>query len=261
MALLKALRAFSIFILPFLGLETKAAETSRLDQIMEKGVLRVGTSGDYRPFTFLDKESGQFSGFDIDMAKSLSIALGVKLEFVQTSWPKLSDDLASNKFDIAMGGVSITLERQKKGFFSLPYLRDGKTPISLCKNEKKFQNLSDIDRPDVKVIVNPGGTNEKFDRTFLKKAQIVVFNDNTKIFDEIISGHADVMITDATEARLQQKLHAKILCAVHPSKPFDFAEKAYFLPRDVELKFFVDQWLNNIMHTPAYKDLTVKWIE
>jgi cyclohexadienyl dehydratase len=244
-----------------LALPVQAAESSRLDQIIEKGILRVGTTGDYKPFTYLDKDASQYSGLDIDMAGGLASALGVKVEFVPTSWPKLMEDFAANKFDIAMGGVSITLERQKKAFFSLPYLRDGKTPITLCKNKKKFETIESIDKPKVKAVVNPGGTNEKFARAHFKNAQIVVVGDNTKTFDEIIAGRADVMVTDATEARFQQKQHPGILCAVHPDKPFDFAEKAYLLPRDPAFKFFVDQWLYIVTRSAGYKNALAKWVE
>jgi len=140
------------------------AEGSRLDAILESHALRVGTTGDYRPFTALDKKSGEYSGFDIDMARSLAQALGVQIEFVPTTWSNLAKDLAGGVFDIVMGGVSVTLDRQRKGFFSAPYMRDGKTPIARCADEEKFQTLSEIDRPGVKVIANPGGTNERFDR-------------------------------------------------------------------------------------------------
>ena len=81
------------------------------------------------------------------------------------------------------------------------------------------------------AIVNPGGTNEKFARANLKKARILVHPDNVTIFQQIVDGKADLMMTDAIEARLQSRLHPE-LCAVHPQQPFDFAEKAYLLPRD-----------------------------
>jgi len=152
------------------------AEGSRLDAILESHALRVGTTGDYRPFTALDKKSGEYFGFDIDMARSLAQALGVQIEFVPTTWSNLAKDLAGGVFDIAMGGVSVTLDRQRKGFFSAPYMRDGKTPIARCADEEKFQTLSEIDRPGVKVIANPGGTNERFDRARLHAAEIVIYS-------------------------------------------------------------------------------------
>src|SRR5208283_2173783 len=82
------------------------AQGSRLDEILQRGVLRVGTTGDYRPFTALDKTTGAYTGFDIDLARSLADALGVKVEFEPTSWPHLASDFEAGAFDIAMGGVS-----------------------------------------------------------------------------------------------------------------------------------------------------------
>lgn len=95
----------------------------------------------------------------------------------------------------------------------------------------------------MKVLVNPGGTNERFDRANLHRADIVVFPDNTRIFDELAAGQADLMITDAVETKLQQRLHPD-LCAIHPDQPFDFGELGYLLPPDIVLKAFVDQWLH-----------------
>ena len=82
----------------------------------------------------------------------------------------------------------------------------------------------------------------------------------TEFDREIVEGKADVMITDAVETRLQQKLHPE-LCAIHPDKPFDFSEKAYMMRRDYALKLFVDQWLHQMRETGGYARLYAKWIE
>ena len=236
-------------------------ETSRLDRIVASGTLRVGSTGDYKPFTYRDPATGQFSGFDIDMAQSLGKALGVRVEIVQTKWGDLMKDFEADKYDIGMGGISVTLERARKAYFSIPMMREGKTPITRCGSEAKFGTLADIDRPGVKVIVNPGGTNERFARANVKNAEIRVFPDNTTIFDEIAAGRADLMMTDASETRFQQKQHPGMLCAVHPETPFDFAEKAYLLPRDEPLKQFVDQWLHIQIETGAFQAGLKRWID
>jgi cyclohexadienyl dehydratase len=237
------------------------ASPSRLDAIIKRGTLRVGMTGDYLPFTLFDKTTQQFRGFDVDMAEALGKALGVKVEFVPTAWPRLMKDFEADQFDIAMGGVSVTLDRQKKGLFSTPIMREGKTPIARCADVGKYQTLADIDRKGTRVIVNPGGTNERFARANIKDAEIEVFPDNTVIFDEIASGHADLMMTDASETRYQQKQHSGVLCAVHPDKPFDFSEKAYWLQRDVALKAFVDQWLHIAMEDGSYKKIYAAWFD
>ena len=236
------------------------APVSRLDAILAAGVLRVGMPGDYRPFGLHDPVTGAWDGLDVDEARLMAAALGVKLDLVPTSWKALLPDLLAGRFDIGAGGVSVTLARQARAFFSAPILRDGKTPIAPCDVAAAFQTLTEIDRPGVRVIVNPGGTNEAFDHAHLHAATIVVFPDNRRIFDEILAGHADLMITDATEARLQHALHPA-LCAIHPDHPFDFSEKAFLLPRDVPLQQWVDQFLHIQRETGALAALIGKWLQ
>lgn len=232
---------------------------TRLDSIVSHGVLRVGMPGDYQPFAVLDKETGTYSGLDVEMAERLAASLNVQLQLVPTSWATLLSDLAADKFDVGMGGISITLPRQQAAFFSAPLLRTGKAAIAPCWEIDKFLTLQAIDKPDVKVIVNPGGTNEKFDRDNLHKAQIIVYPDNTKIFDALADGEADVMITDAVEAKLQEKQHQK-LCAIHPNAPLSFSELGYLLPRDIALKLYVDQWLHELTQTGAWETLRGKYL-
>jgi cyclohexadienyl dehydratase len=160
-----------------------------------------------------------------------------------------------------MGGVSITLDRQKKGMFSTPVMREGKTPIARCSDKGSYETLADIDKPGTRVIVNPGGTNERFARANVKTAEIEIYNDNVRIFDEIAKGNADLMMTDASETRYQQKLHPGVLCAVHPDKPFDFAEKAYWLQRDAAFKAFVDQWLHISFGDGSFKKIYAAWFD
>jgi cyclohexadienyl dehydratase len=237
----------------------RAQTPSRLDDIISRGTLKVGLTGDYRPFSYRDKGAATFEGFDVDMANALGQALGVKVEFVPTSWPTLMRDFEANAFDIAAGGVSITMDRQKKGLFSAPLMREGKTPIARCADVGRFQTLADIDRPDTRIIVNPGGTNERFARANIKQASIAVWPDNVTIFDEIVSGHADLMMTDASETRYQQKLHPGVLCALHPDKPFDFGEKAFWAPYDPALDGFLDQWLHMIRENGTFGAIYARW--
>jgi cyclohexadienyl dehydratase len=95
----------------------------------------------------------------------------------------------------------------------------------------------------------------------VKSAEIRVHPDNVTIFEEIAGGRADLMMTDSSETLYQQKLHPGVLCAVHPGKPFDFAEKAYWLQRDVALKAFVDQWLHIMIEDGSYKTVYSRWFD
>lgn len=233
---------------------------SSLEKIIAQGYLRVGTAGDYKPFTYLNPTTQTFEGIDIDMAHHLGKALGVEIRFVKTSWPTLMKDFLEGKYDIGMGGISINLDRQKKAFFSIPYLVDGKTPITRKENVARFQTIAEIDQPGVRIIVNPGGTNERFVRANIKKATIIVYNDNVTIFDQIVQGKADLMITDAIETILQQKLRPE-LAAVHPEKPFTYSEKGYLLPQEIVLKLWIDQWLHLALMDGTFRAIYDKWLK
>jgi cyclohexadienyl dehydratase len=236
-----------------------AAAQSRLDEIIARGTLRVGLTGDYRPFSTRDKGTGAYSGLDVDMAGDLAVALGARLEIVPTTWGTLLADLDSGRFDIGIGGISITLARQRVALFSTPVMRAGKAAIARCADQERFGSLAAIDQAGVKVLVNPGGTNERFDRGALHTAEIVPFADNLAIFDALAAGQGDVMITDAVETKLQQKLHPA-LCAIHPDQPFDFGELGYLLPRDVVFKLFVDQWLHIAVESGAWGRLEARYL-
>jgi chorismate mutase-like protein len=232
----------------------------RIDRIVAAGVLRVGTTGDYPPFTYRRGQGTDYVGLDIELAHDLAESLGVRIEIVPTTWPTLLADFVADRFDVAAGGVSITLERQRRGLFSSPLLRDGKTPIARCDSQGRFQTLAQIDQPQVRLIVNPGGTNERFAREHAAHAQLIVQADNVTIFDRLLAGEADVMVTDATEARLQQHLHPA-LCALHPDQPFDFSEKALLLPRDPVFKAYVDQWLHLARERGALQQKFDRWLD
>ncbi|MDU7868566.1 MAG: transporter substrate-binding domain-containing protein, partial [Pantoea sp.] len=101
-------------------LATGAAQAqSRLDSVLSSKVLKVCTTGDYKPYSFL-RPDGQYEGLDISMAKALAASLGAKVEWVATSWKTLMPDFLAKQCDIALGGVSVTLKRQQTAWFAQP---------------------------------------------------------------------------------------------------------------------------------------------
>jgi cyclohexadienyl dehydratase len=235
------------------------ATASRLDEVIARGTLRVCTTGDYKPYSYY-RPDGTFEGIDIDMTASLAKSLGVKTEFVKTTWSNLTNDFLA-KCDVAVGGVSTSLERQKHAFFTQPYQADGKTPIVRCDDVARYQTVAQIDQPSTRVIVNPGGTNERFARQFFPHAALTIYPDNVTIFKQILAGKADVMVTDASETLLQQKLNPG-LCSVHPDQPFQYGEKAWMVPRgDVVFQQYVDQWLHLLRASGEYQLIYDKWLK
>ncbi|WP_095196907.1 transporter substrate-binding domain-containing protein [Pseudomonas sp. Irchel 3A7] len=242
-----------------LSLGAQAQETpSHLDSVIQQGQLRVCTTGDYKPYTY-KAEDGEYSGIDIAMARSLADSLGVKVAWVQTTWKTLMPDMLASKCDIAMGGISVTLERQKKAFFSTTLDVDGKIPLVRCEDQTQYQTIDQINQPTVRLVEPAGGTNEAFVHAFLPKAQLKL-HDNVTIFQELLDKKADVMITDASEALYQQKLKPG-LCAVNPTQYMQYGEKAYLLPRDdMTWKLYVDQWLHLAKVTGNYQKVLGQWL-
>ena len=161
----------------------------------------------------LDKTTGKYDGHDIELAQLLGAELGVTVEFVPTTWPKLMEDYLADKFDVAVGGITRSLARMIKADFLPPYAPNGKVALIRKADKDKFISLEKIDVPETTIIVNPGGTNEKFVQANIKKAKVVVHPSNAEIPAMIAEGKGDVMITEAYEAVVYSKLDGKLYSA------------------------------------------------
>lgn len=246
--------------------------TSTLDTIQARGYLKVGTTGDYKPFSYKVTNrtalpasptiNTTYIGADIDLAQSLSNSLGLArpVEFVPTTWATITSDLVAQRFDVAMSGVSITLARAQKVFFSTAIQRVGKAACVRCADLEKFSSLADIDAADVRVAVNPGGTNEAFDRANLEAASIVLVPDNNAVYKAVVDGDADVMISDVVEVELQVRLHPGVLCVVNPNATFTFEELGYMVGRDGVLKQYLDLFVHIQLGSGSWNRTLEKWM-
>jgi cyclohexadienyl dehydratase len=195
-------------------------DNGKVAEIVERGTLLVGTTGDYRPLSFRE-EDGTYWGFGIELAQEIARHLNVEIEFVKTSWPTLTADVQAEPqlFDMAIGGITITDARCETMLMSEGYLANGKTILCRATETNRFQSLADIDKPEVRVMVNPGGLNEKFANENLTHATIIVHQKNEEIPSLVAEGEADVMITEITEAPYYVKTDTR-LAAPLLNEPF-----------------------------------------
>ena len=193
-------------------------------EIVSRGTIRVGTTGDYRPLSFRE-DDGSYWGFCLEVAQAIAGRLGVETEYVKTSWPTLTDDVTATQptFDLALCGITITDARRETMLMSDGYLANGKTILCRAEQADRFTSLADIDRPEVVVMVNPGGLNERFARQNLTHATIKVHQQNEEIPALIARGEADVMITEITEAPYYVKTDPR-LAAPLIDRPFTHGE-------------------------------------
>jgi len=232
---------------------------SRWQQIQKSRILRVGTTLDYAPFSYLS-EGGEREGLDIVLATQLAEFLDARLVLVSTSWPTLMEDFRSGAFDIGMSGISIISSRAREGFFTTAYHEGGKTPITHCNLKTRFTNLDAIDRAGVRVIVNPGGTNERYVDSALKAATIVRHPDNETIFEALRAGKADLMITDAIEVLVMAKRYDD-LCPSMPGSLFTQQNKGWLLAKDPALLARVEQFLGPLIESGELDRLKAAAIE
>ena len=203
---------------------TEIVNQPTISRIQERGTLLAGTTGDYRPLSFRE-DDGTYWGFGIEVAGEIAKRLGVGLQFVPTSWPTLSADVQAEPqtFDLAIGGITITDARRETMLMSDGYLANGKTILCRAEDVDHYKSLADIDKPEVRVMVNPGGLNEKFANANLTHAAIIVHQKNEEIPTLIAEGKADVMITEITEAPYYVQTNPR-LAAPLLNEPFTHGE-------------------------------------
>ena len=232
---------YSVFIL---STYTDIPLDGKVAEIIERGTILFGTTGDYRPLSFREAD-GTYWGFGIEVANEIAARLGVSIAFVPTSWPTLTADVLAEPqtFDLAIGGITITDTRRETMLMSEGYLANGKTILCRASEADRYQSLADIDKPEVRVMVNPGGLNEKFANENLTHATIVIHQKNEEIPALIAEGQADVMITEITEAPYYVQTDAR-LAAPLLNKPFTHGEIGVLMQKGQEDLL---QMVNNVI--------------
>ncbi|WP_052878587.1 transporter substrate-binding domain-containing protein [Vibrio coralliirubri] len=172
-----------------------ASETPNLDKINERGSLRVGMST-FVPWAMRNKQ-GDLVGFEIDVAKRLAEDSGWKVEFVPTAWDGIIPSLLSNKFDVIIGGMSITEARAKSVLFTEPYSHSG---VQLAANKELaegFTQISDFDSRRVKIAARRGAFTVQVARETFPKAKVLQFDDDAQAFQEVLNGNAHAVIASS----------------------------------------------------------------
>ncbi|KAB0475155.1 transporter substrate-binding domain-containing protein [Vibrio sp. IB15] len=177
------------------SLPALASETPNLDKINERGSLRVGMST-FVPWAMRNKQ-GDLVGFEIDVAKRLAEDSGWKVEFVPTAWDGIIPSLLSNKFDVIIGGMSITEARAKSVLFTEPYSHSG---VQLAANKELaegFSKISDFDSRRVKIAARRGAFTVQVARETFPKAKVLQFDDDAQAFQEVLNGNAHAVIASS----------------------------------------------------------------
>lgn len=172
-----------------------AAPPDRLQRITTSHTLRVCIWPDYYGISFRNPKTQQLSGIDIDNARDVAADLGASVQFVDSSFATLIDDLHKDRCDIAMFAIGITPQRMEKLRFTQPHLASDIYAIT-TKSNRRIQRWDDIDRPGSVVAVAKGTLHETVMKDRLKAAELRVVDTPAAREQEVQSGRADVFMTD-----------------------------------------------------------------
>src|SRR5699024_166233 len=160
-----------------------------------------------------------------------------------------------DKFDIGMGGITRTLERQKTAHLSKPYLEFGKAAIIRKEDQDRFKSVEDMNQPDVRVGVNPGGTNEEFVLADLGDAVMTVMENKLESPGKVAEGEFDVMITDSVEAVLYAKEDGRLFPAFE-NDTLTNSQMGYLMRRgETDFHHWVDLWIDEMKLNDSFEKL------
>ena len=238
-----------------------------LADIARSGVLLVGTTGDYPPLTMRNRQ-GVYEGFAIDMATLLQTHLSktvgkkLRLECVWTHWPDLHEDMKQGRFDIAMGGITRTEDREQAFLLSNNVMPSGKVALMRKELAAPYLSLNNqallnkLNTSGLHLVINPGGTNQRFAMQHLPDMRFTLTADNREPFLMLRDHQADIMITDKVEALYQSQHNPSLIVINEAMFSWTVSHKVYMMQKSSKaLHKEVNRWLQQ---TDIQK-VTEKW--
>lgn len=278
---LKELVAFVVMFfcaLPLaFGADIELAEDSTLEGILKRGKLRVGLEPGYMPFEMIDKRGGlrqrnlrsggvrfrgqqaSFIGFDIDVAREMARALGVKFAPVNTAWPSIIPALNLGRFDIIISGMSVTEERKKRIDFADSYMTVGQTVLVNKKHKDVITSYKQLNDPKYTVTSKPGTTGEEAVQKFIPKCTYQPFDTELEGAMAVIKGQADAFVYDLPYNVVFMAMHGED-DLVLLDKPFTVEPLAWGIRKnDPDFLKWLNKFLKELKEDGRYDKIYKKW--
>lgn len=212
--------------------------SDRSEQIVSAGEIKVCIWPDYYMITYRNPRSQKLEGIDIDMAHAFAEELDVRLSLVESSFSQLVTNLKQSNCDIAMHGVGVRDSRKPYMEFSKPYLSSGIYAVG-TKGNPRISKWNDIDQHGNVAVVQKGTYMEPVTQAAFKKAEISVVDSFKAREQEVMSGRADVFMTDYPYGTRMAKL-TDWAVLLKPTEPLAKTDYAYAVPKgEIE-------WLNEV---------------
>jgi len=235
------------------------AKKSHIEKILKRGELRVGFESGYVPFEMTDKK-GNFIGFDMDYGRRLAKSMGVKFVPVNVAWDGIIAGLMTDKFDIIMGGMTITQERNLSVQFANPYIVVGQAILLNDKHKDKVLSYKNLNDPKYIVTSRQGTTGEQAIKKLMPKATYKAFESEAEAGLEVINGKADALVYDLPFCGFLYGSQGKGK-TVFLSDPFTYEPLAWAINKgDPDFLNYLNNFLRQTKGDGFYDQLYKKWI-
>ncbi|MDX5595202.1 transporter substrate-binding domain-containing protein [Pseudovibrio sp. SPO723] len=229
-----------------------------LDRILQYGVLRVGTTGDWLPMSVRDPENGGYIGYDIDLTSELAKDLGVSIEYVRMDWGNLTKGLHAGHYDITTS-ASLTPARAARVAFSESYFSLATVPLTLRANDGRFNTWADLNQPGVTIAATLGTSQEQLIKEFFPLARHWIVVTPRRDYEEVLAGRADAHITSDVEALQLIEAHRELMI-VPVEAPRAPTPVGMMLPRNDQVWInYVNSWIRFKEERGYFKELAKKW--
>jgi polar amino acid transport system substrate-binding protein len=248
-----------LFSTAAMGADIGLAKKSHVEKILQRGELRVGFESGYVPFEMTDKK-GNFIGFDMDFGRRLAKAMGVKFVPINTAWDGIIPALMTDKFDIIMGGMTITQERNLKILFADPYIVVGQSILLNKKLEGKVLSYKDLNDPKFILTSRMGTTGEQAIKKYIPKATYKAFESEAEAGLEVINGKADALVYDLPFCGFLYGSQGKGK-TVFLNQPFTYEPLAWAINKgDPDFLNYLNNFLRQSKGDGFYEKIYNKWI-
>jgi polar amino acid transport system substrate-binding protein len=236
------------------------AQAGAIDEAVRRGVLKVGTNPAYVPFEMTDKR-GRIVGFEIDLLREMSKALGVKLELVSVAYTDLIPGLLANRFDLIGSGMTVTQERNLKLNFSDSFIVVGQTVLLHPSLAGKVASIEDLNEAGYRIAASDGTTGEAAAKRFLGAARLRSFPTPEEGVRQVVEGKADAFIHDAPYNLIAiTKPQNRELLALE--QPFTYEPLAFGVKKgDFDSLNWINHFLNQVAQDGTYDRLHDKWFK
>ena len=232
--------------------------SSLIEEIQERGVLRVGQDAAYMPL-YGTNVDGNRIGLEVEILQKMADILDVELEFVVVNWDGIIPALLTNKFDIIWSAMTITPERALKVNFSVPYLTVGQVIIY---NNNKYDSAPSIEElkkdKDLKISVQLGSTGNEAARNIFTDKELLNFDTIDETAFQVATGKADIMIFDSIYAYNLEKKYNQISVSDEFISKEDFG--VAIKKGDFDSLRWIDTFIRSIQTNGELDELIQKWI-